>query len=111
MEELPALDKAVSRISDPFQDPALPRYKGLTVSEEQIDAEDAQQILVVSVKMHAAKLSKRWRLHNGSLRLAAQCCKTSCVAWCCWSGCLLVLTLQELARCRCCTQTLPVGEQ
>lgn len=59
IEELPALEKAVSSISDPFKDQPLSPSKGVTVSEEQIGADEARQIIVASQKMYAEQFPDR----------------------------------------------------
>ena len=53
VQSMPSLGKAVSMIADPFKDQPLSPSKGVTVSEEQIGAEEAKQIIVASQKMYA----------------------------------------------------------
>lgn len=54
-EELPSLtddSRAVSNVADPFKDQPLSPSKGVTVSEEQIGAEEAKKIIAASETMY-----------------------------------------------------------
>jgi Inorganic pyrophosphatase len=55
-DELPTLSedtRAVSYVADPFKHEPLSPSKGVTVSEEQIGADEAKKIIVASQKMYA----------------------------------------------------------
>ena len=58
VDELPTLSedsRAVSNVSDPFKDQPLSPSKGVTVSEEQIGAEEAKKIIAASQVMYDEK--------------------------------------------------------
>lgn len=59
VQQMPALNKCVSMIDDPFKDQPLSPSKGVTVSEEQIGAEEAKLIIIASQKMYAEEFPEK----------------------------------------------------